>query len=629
MVEKKFHTLIIGSGASGLCTAVRLHALGITDIAIYTEGLSMGTSINTGSDKQTYYKLGMYSSEADSPVFMAQDLAKGGSMHGDIALCEAALSPIAFSHLTTLGVPFPHDIFGQYIGYKTDHDPKRRATSCGPYTSKEMCLALIKEVKRRNIQVFENRFLGELLIQNNKACGAVFLNMDEKDSSKNMLEKVNASNVVLATGGPGGLYRTSVYPQCHTGSGIGAALQKGVKARNLPESQFGMASIKFRWNVSGSYMQVIPRIFSVDANGVEREFLKEYFKSDEELLNRIFLKGYQWPFSYSHAITGGSSLLDIFVWIETEEKQRRVFLDYRQNPSNFDFDKLNEETKSYLISSNATGNTPLARLLELNKPAYNLYLDHDIDLAKEPLEIAVCAQHCNGGLAGNCNWESENISNLYIVGEVNGSHGVTRPGGSALNAGQAGAFRAAEKIARSKENFVECNNVTLSAKFDKAYSLNILDEINLMQTRMSLHGAFVRRAENIDKAIAETIAQLNKVTNSGLANASVTETILTVRTEQLLYAQLAFLSAIKFQIASKTGSRGGAIIADNSMGVKIHEKLSFNVIKEDESFKKQVLTTCFDGKEFYHQWEDCRQVPNPDGWFEKVWKEYQEQSLCQ
>ena len=186
MVEKKFHTIIIGSGASGLCTAVRLHALGITDIAIYTEGLSMGTSINTGSDKQTYYKLGMYSSEADSPVFMAQDLAKGGSMHGDIALCEAALSPIAFSHLTTLGVPFPHDIFGQYIGYKTDHDPKRRATSCGPYTSKEMCLALIKEVKRRNIQVFENRFLGELLIQNNKACGAVFLNMDEKDSSKNM-----------------------------------------------------------------------------------------------------------------------------------------------------------------------------------------------------------------------------------------------------------------------------------------------------------------------------------------------------------------------------------------------------------------------------------------------------------
>ena len=628
MVEKQFHTLIIGSGAAGLCTAVRLHAQGVTNIAIYTEGLSMGTSINTGSDKQTYYKLGMYSSEVDAPVLMANDLAKGGSMHGDIALCEAALSPIAFSHLTTLGVPFPHDLFGQYIGYKTDHDPKRRATSCGPYTSKEMCNALIKEVKRRNIQVYENRFLGELLIKDNKACGAVFLNMDSNESSIDMLEKVNASNVVLATGGPGGLYRTSVYPQCHTGSGIGSALQKGAKARSLPESQFGMASIKFRWNVSGSYMQVIPRIYSLDENGIEREFLQEYFNNNEELLNRIFLKGYQWPFSYAHAISGGSSLIDIFVWIETEEKKRRVFLDYRKNPTGFDFNKLNEETKSYLISSNATGNTPLERLLELNKPAYNLYLDHNIDLAKEPLEIAVCAQHCNGGLAGNCNWESENIANLFIVGEANGSHGVTRPGGSALNAGQVGAFRAAEKIARTKENFTECDTITITSKFEKPYSLDILAEIKEMQTRMSLYGAFVRRSSNITKAIDQTIKQLNKIADCGFVNASVTETILTIRTEQLLYTQLAFLSAIKFQIDSHTGSRGGAIIAEDSIGIKLHEKLNFNAVLEDESFKKQVLTTTFNGKNFDHQWEECRPVPNCDGWFETVWKEYQEQNKC-
>jgi hypothetical protein len=376
-------------------------------------------------------------------------------------------------------------------------------------------------------------------------------------------------------------------------------------------------------------MQVMPRIFSVDANGVEREFLKEYFNSNEELLNRIFLKGYQWPFSYSHAITGGSSLIDIFVWIETEEKKRRVFLDYRQNPSNFDFDKLNEETKSYLISSNATGNTPLERLLKLNKPAYNLYLDNDIDLAKEPLEIAVCAQHCNGGLAGNCNWESENIKNFFMVGEVNGSHGVTRPGGSALNAGQAGAFRAAEKIARSKENIEKYNKVDISSKFDKAYNLNILEEINIMQTRMSLHGAFIRRLENVDIAITETTLQLEKIENSGFANASVSEVILCVRTLQLLYTQLAFLSAIKFQIASNTGSRGGAIVADKLLGQKLHDQLNFNAILEDESYKQKVLTTCFDGQKFIHYWEDCREVPTLDGWFENVWKEYQEQTLCQ
>ena len=131
---RRLHTLVIGSGAAGLAAAVRLNAAGVAPVAIYTEGLRMGTSINTGSDKQTYYKLGLYGEEPDSPVLLARDLAAGGSVHGDIALAEAALSPVAFSHLAALGVPFPHDAWGQYISYRTDHDPRRRATSCGPYT---------------------------------------------------------------------------------------------------------------------------------------------------------------------------------------------------------------------------------------------------------------------------------------------------------------------------------------------------------------------------------------------------------------------------------------------------------------------------------------------------------------
>ena len=110
---KTLNTLIIGSGAAGLAAAVRLNALGVEDIAIYTEGLKMGTSINTGSDKQTYYKLGMYGTEPDSPALLAEDLMRGGSVHGDIALVEAALSPLAFHHLVALGVPFPHDEFGR------------------------------------------------------------------------------------------------------------------------------------------------------------------------------------------------------------------------------------------------------------------------------------------------------------------------------------------------------------------------------------------------------------------------------------------------------------------------------------------------------------------------------------
>ena len=263
----KLNTVIVGSGAAGLCTAVELWKKGVRDIAILTEGLEMGTSINTGSDKQTYYKLAMCGSEADSPRSMAESYFEGGSMHGDLAMVESTLSAQAFLNLVGLGVPFPHDEFGQIVGYKTDHDPRQRGTSIGPYTSREMCRALIREAKSLGIPILEKKFVVELLTSGKGAkkrtVGVVAVDAKCKP------EIYLADNVVFGVGGPGGIYKTSVYPNVHTGA-IGIALKAGAKAQSLPESQYGMASTKFRWNVSGTYMQVVPRFISTDAKGRPR-----------------------------------------------------------------------------------------------------------------------------------------------------------------------------------------------------------------------------------------------------------------------------------------------------------------------------------------------------------------------
>jgi succinate dehydrogenase/fumarate reductase flavoprotein subunit len=103
------NTLVIGSGAAGLNAAARLHEEGQTDVAVVTGRFGAGTSNNSGSDKQTYYKLSLAGDRPDSPFEMARDLAAGGSMHGDIALCEAQNSAEAFFRLAALGVPFPQD----------------------------------------------------------------------------------------------------------------------------------------------------------------------------------------------------------------------------------------------------------------------------------------------------------------------------------------------------------------------------------------------------------------------------------------------------------------------------------------------------------------------------------------
>ena len=335
---QRVHTLIIGSGAAGLCAAVRLKELGIDDILIATDGLDQGTSINTGSDKQTYYKLSLCGKESDSIYDLAKTLFNGGSMHGDIALIEAAYSARCFLHLVQLGVKFPTDKYGQFAGYKTDHDPRQRATSVGPYTSRDMCLALIRRVKELQIPVQEQFHCVELLKYGNRVCGAVF------EDTNNNTKTVIAENVIFAVGGPGGLYEHSVYPVQHQTASIGLALAIGAEAQNLPEMQFGLASIKHRWNVSGTYMQVIPRFVSTNQDGSdEQEFLTPDFYS------KIFLKGYQWPFDVKKI--DGSSLIDILVYNETIKKNRRVFLDYRRNPTGFDFEQLSDEARIYLEKS--------------------------------------------------------------------------------------------------------------------------------------------------------------------------------------------------------------------------------------------------------------------------------------
>lgn len=114
-------TVIIGSGCAGFNAADSLYKLGRKDIAIVAEGINMGTSRNTGSDKQTYYKLSLCGDEPDSISKMAVDLFAGEGVNGDTALAEAAGSVRSFLKLADLGVPFPTNRYGEYVGYQTDH----------------------------------------------------------------------------------------------------------------------------------------------------------------------------------------------------------------------------------------------------------------------------------------------------------------------------------------------------------------------------------------------------------------------------------------------------------------------------------------------------------------------------
>lgn len=242
--------IVVGSGAAGFNAACLLKKEGL-DVALLTEGVKCGTSRNTGSDKQTYYKLSLSGGDLDSVRNLAGDLYNGKCVDGDIALVEASLSSPSFLRLADLGVPFPTNRYGEYIGYKTDHDPYRRATSAGPYTSRFMTECLEREASMLGLEIHDNSQLVKILTTESRVRGAVFVDRNNASSFV-----VLCNNLVLATGGPAGIYEKSVYPVSQFGAS-GLAFEAGCKGKNLTEWQYGLASLSPRWNVSGSYMQVL------------------------------------------------------------------------------------------------------------------------------------------------------------------------------------------------------------------------------------------------------------------------------------------------------------------------------------------------------------------------------------
>lgn len=626
------NTAVVGSGAAGFNAADRLWQLGQHDIVLVTENRAGGTSRNTGSDKQTYYKLTLSGGEPDSVREMADTLYAGRCVDGDLALCEAALSSQCFLKLVELGVPFPRNRYGEYIGYKTDHDPRRRATSVGPYTSKQMTECLEAAVQAKGVPMLDKTQVIKILTDGGTVCGLLCLNVTAQNDADHFV-LIRCKNVIWATGGPAGMYADSVYPFSQYGA-TGLALEAGAKGKNLTEWQYGLASVAPRWNVSGTYMQVLPRVFSTAADGSdEREFLMDFFTDAHDMLSKLFLKGYQWPFDV-RKVADGSSIIDILVYLETC-KGRKVYLDYRTNPADgeFSYDDLLPEAHEYLTRAGACFGTPIERLAQMNQPAIDFYRDKGVDLYTQPLEIALCAQHNNGGLDIDCWWQT-NVKGLFAVGEVAASHGVYRPGGTALNAGQVGSTRAAQYIA------ARCRG-DASAGFDAAASAALAEMAALADAcradtgnvralwqhaaeEMSRCGAAIRDPAQIrayGKQVEAQLAGFAKTVKAG----SRTELAMVYRLRDMLLSQHAYLTAMADYTAHGGKSRGSALYTDLTGGIKPFTQLPDTfTFALDEAEAPLIQELWLENNTCRTAWRAPRPIPGDEDFFENVWRSYRE-----
>ncbi len=656
-------TVIVGAGAAGMNCAVQLvqqwRAAGVDSpqdkLLVVTGGLALGASRMSGSDKQTYYKTGTSPRVPDTAADFAAALTAFGCCHGDNALIEGIYSLRGFHHLVEVGVPFPRDPHGAFIGYKTDHDPYERATSAGPKTSRFMCECLQANAERLGVRIIDKQVVADFITDGRgpekRIVAMVCIDSSRAGGGDLGLSAFVAENWVLAAGGPGEIYKATVYPPGQVGI-HGAALKAGLAAVNLTESQYGLASVKFRWNVSGTYMQVVPRIFSTDRRGGhQREFLTEYFDDMTTMATNIFLKGYQWPFDAQRVTDHQSSLIDMAVHQETVVRGRRVWMDFLSNPigaegwHNFQIDELGAEALEYLQKTGAMQDLPIDRLAHMNQPAIDIYAENNIDLRAEPLEIALCAQHMNGGFAVDKWWRS-GVGRTFVIGEMAGTHGAKRPGGSALNAGQVGAMRAAEHIANAgssrmgdaeqpavRQGLAAAGSRLKRMLANGAADVTPAEAMVEIRDRMTRYGAHLRSRGGASGALKAAKDQYARLLHKGLKVSAPGQLAAAVQALQQCLTHVAVLKAICAMFDRGAGSRGSHCILDDS-GIEMHPALidpatgrPYRFKEENQSLRNEILQLTYNPAApdlFDVDIVEPRAVPDRNIAFEVAWAEFRE-----
>ncbi|MEH7846331.1 FAD-binding protein [Rhizobium laguerreae] len=611
--------VVVGSGAAGLRAAVEMKRRG-DDVVVVSQSAWGGTSACSGSDKQTLHTANT-ADQGDNYNAMARAIRSGGAMDEDTAYVEAVGSSRMMASLQFLGLPLPQDPLGGTLRYQTDHDEVGRATSCGPRTSRLMVKVLAEEAIRLGVPFYNQTTAVKILTEGAGAdrhvVGILAMRATDRTEENPLGIALFVTGViVLAAGGPGELYRDSVYPNGCFGS-LGLALEAGVELVNLTESQFGIGTRRegFPWNLSGTYVQAIPHIYSLDSDGAERHFLAEYYRSTQELASNVFRKGYQWPFHATRMLDFGSSLVDLAISRETAAG-RRVFMDFNRNPPSvpgdlpFSLERLDEDVRDYLGEAGADQDMPIDRLKHMNPLAIELYRRYKIDIAEEPLEFAVNNQHMNGGIMVDT-WGRSSLGGCYAVGEAAGTHGVTRPGGAALNAGQVFGTRAAEHISatcRAKRyptgditGTAEAGIADLLAVLRTESPLTVKSIRSQVQARMSDKAGILCDQESVSGALTEARKLNAEIRANGVAHGRAAEAVRGVQWRHMALASEAVLSALDFFIRNGGGSRGARAICHaegESLPLANSGPLQdYRFRKERQAHREQQIIVRLDGNE--------------------------------
>ena len=229
-MKRYYDVIIVGTGLAGLFAALNLKS----DLSIL---MITNKKVRASNSYIAQGGVSVLRDENDFESFV-EDTLKAGGYENDIDSVEemVELSRDSINDLIKYGVEFESEN-GELSYTREGAHSNYRVLHYKDMTGREIIDKVLKTArKRKNIKIFENTQMVDLIIDDNR-CDGIVLKIDEE------LKNIYSNKVVMATGGVGGMFENTTNFTHIKGDGVNVCLNNNIKCEKLSYIQIHPTSL--------------------------------------------------------------------------------------------------------------------------------------------------------------------------------------------------------------------------------------------------------------------------------------------------------------------------------------------------------------------------------------------------